>query len=225
MHEQVSKPATQRPKRLRKSGRRPAAPHPPHQGSAGKKRGAVGPRRCSARRALPVIAPDLLGHGESAKPRGDYSLGAYACGRARPADRRSATSARPSSATRSAAGSRCSSPTSSPSAASGSCSSPAAASGRRSTPVLRAATLPGSELVLPLIATRLLGSGRSCRAALGRIGLRTGPDLAEMARGYASLANAEGRRAFVHTVRAVIDPTASASTPDRPVPAAEDARR
>src|SRR5256885_16685812 len=27
-----------------------------------------------------VVAPDLLGHGESAKPRGDYSLGAYAAG-------------------------------------------------------------------------------------------------------------------------------------------------
>ena len=27
-----------------------------------------------------VIAPDLIGHGESAKPRGDYSLGAYAAG-------------------------------------------------------------------------------------------------------------------------------------------------
>lgn len=27
-----------------------------------------------------VIAPDLLGHGESAKPRGDYSLGAHADG-------------------------------------------------------------------------------------------------------------------------------------------------
>src|SRR6266536_2347123 len=26
----------------------------------------------------PVIAPDLLGHGDSAKPRGDYSLGAHA---------------------------------------------------------------------------------------------------------------------------------------------------
>src|SRR3954470_24108348 len=25
-----------------------------------------------------VVAPDLLGHGQSAKPRGDYSLGAYA---------------------------------------------------------------------------------------------------------------------------------------------------
>src|SRR3954470_4518989 len=27
-----------------------------------------------------LLAPDLLGHGESAKPRGDYSLGAYASG-------------------------------------------------------------------------------------------------------------------------------------------------
>jgi pimeloyl-ACP methyl ester carboxylesterase len=27
-----------------------------------------------------VIAPDLAGHGESAKPRGDYSLGAHASG-------------------------------------------------------------------------------------------------------------------------------------------------
>src|SRR4051794_2397519 len=27
-----------------------------------------------------VIAPDLQGHGESAKPRGDYSLGAFASG-------------------------------------------------------------------------------------------------------------------------------------------------
>ena len=27
-----------------------------------------------------VVAPDLIGHGRSAKPRGDYSLGAYAAG-------------------------------------------------------------------------------------------------------------------------------------------------
>src|SRR4051794_31882222 len=27
-----------------------------------------------------LLAPDLLGHGTSAKPRGDYSLGAYASG-------------------------------------------------------------------------------------------------------------------------------------------------
>src|SRR5215207_10553122 len=27
-----------------------------------------------------VVAPDMVGHGRSAKPRGDYSLGAYAAG-------------------------------------------------------------------------------------------------------------------------------------------------
>ena len=27
-----------------------------------------------------IIAPDLIGHGESSKPMGDYSLGAYASG-------------------------------------------------------------------------------------------------------------------------------------------------
>jgi pimeloyl-ACP methyl ester carboxylesterase len=31
-------------------------------------------------RRFTVIAPDLIGHGQSAKPRGDYSLGAYASG-------------------------------------------------------------------------------------------------------------------------------------------------
>jgi pimeloyl-ACP methyl ester carboxylesterase len=74
-------------------------------------------------------------------------------------------------------------------------------------PVLRAATLPGSELVLPLIAhEKLLEIVGLVPRALGKIGLRTGPDIAEMAQGYASLSNAEGRAAFIHTVRAVIDP-------------------
>jgi pimeloyl-ACP methyl ester carboxylesterase len=74
--------------------------------------------------------------------------------------------------------------------------------------VLRAATLPGSEIVLPLIAhEKLLEVVGLVPRALGKIGLRTGPDIAEMARGYASLSNAEGRSAFIHTVRAVIDPT------------------
>src|SRR6185436_18871561 len=31
-------------------------------------------------RRFRVLAPDLLGHGESAKPMGDYSLGAHASG-------------------------------------------------------------------------------------------------------------------------------------------------
>ena len=37
------------------------------------------PRRASPRRpSYTVIAPDLIGHGDSATPRGDYSLGAHA---------------------------------------------------------------------------------------------------------------------------------------------------
>src|ERR1700712_280996 len=31
-------------------------------------------------RRFPVVAPDLLGHGESAKPRADYSIGGFAKG-------------------------------------------------------------------------------------------------------------------------------------------------
>ena len=40
---------------------------------------------------------------------------------------------------------------------------------------------------------------------LGRVGLRAGTDLAEMARGYQSLADAGARQAFIHTLRAVLD--------------------
>ena len=55
--------------------------------------------------------------------------------------------------------------------------------------LLRAATLPGSELVLPLIAhARLRAAGEAVGAALRRVGLRAGPDVAELARGYGSLA-------------------------------------
>jgi pimeloyl-ACP methyl ester carboxylesterase len=61
--------------------------------------------------------------------------------------------------------------------------------------------------VLPLIAgpgTR--DAGRAVGRLLSRIGVRPTPDLSEFARGYGSLADAEARHAFVHTLRAVIDP-------------------
>jgi pimeloyl-ACP methyl ester carboxylesterase len=74
-------------------------------------------------------------------------------------------------------------------------------------PLLRAATLPGAELVLPLIAhSRLTSVGGGIGQLLARFGLEAGPDLAELARGYASLADADSRQAFLHTLRAVIDP-------------------
>ena len=48
-------------------------------------------------------------------------------------------------------------------------------------PLLRAATLPGAELVLPLIAhSRPRAVGELIGQALGRLGLELGHDLAEM---------------------------------------------
>ena len=153
-----------------------------------------------------VIAPDLLGHGESAKPRGDYSLGAFASG---VRDLLIGLDIEGATVVGHSLGGgiamqfayqfpeRCQRLVL---VASGGL-------GQDVHPVLRAATLPGSELVLPLIAhEKLLEIAALVPRALGKIGLRTGPDIAEMARGYASLSNAEGRAAFIHTVRAVIDP-------------------
>jgi pimeloyl-ACP methyl ester carboxylesterase len=72
--------------------------------------------------------------------------------------------------------------------------------------LLRAATLPGSELVLPLLASRqVLNAGRAVGRALGRAGVQLGNDVVEIARGHASLGDPESRGAFVHTLRASLD--------------------
>jgi pimeloyl-ACP methyl ester carboxylesterase len=79
--------------------------------------------------------------------------------------------------------------------------------GREVHPLLQAATLPGAEFVLPVIASaRMTAAGSAVAQWLRRLGLQAGPDLAEMARGYASLADAGARQAFLHTLRAVIEP-------------------
>jgi pimeloyl-ACP methyl ester carboxylesterase len=79
--------------------------------------------------------------------------------------------------------------------------------GRDVNVLLRAATLPGAEFVLPLLAaTRLLDAGRLAGRLLGALGLRARTDIEEIARGHATLADAEARAAFVHTLRAVVEP-------------------
>src|SRR5271165_1124912 len=71
-------------------------------------------------------------------------------------------------------------------------------------PVLRAAALPGADLFIAATA----GPGRVAGSALGRglaaVGLRPNADVAEVARGYASLADRDRRAAFLATLRAVV---------------------
>jgi pimeloyl-ACP methyl ester carboxylesterase len=70
--------------------------------------------------------------------------------------------------------------------------------------LLKAAALPGADLFIS--ATARLGErvGSAVARGLGAVGMRPGADLAEVARGYASLADAERRKAFLATLRSVV---------------------
>jgi pimeloyl-ACP methyl ester carboxylesterase len=154
-----------------------------------------------------VVAPDLLGHGHSAKPRGDYSLGAYAVSIR---DVMIALGHHRFTVVGHSFGGGI--------ALQFAYDFPVFSErlvvvssgglGREVHPLLRAATLPGAELVLPLIAhSRVLSAGIFAGQLMQRVGLEAAPDLAEMARGYASLNDGGARQAFLHTLRAVLEPT------------------
>ncbi|MEJ7876975.1 MAG: alpha/beta fold hydrolase [Solirubrobacterales bacterium] len=154
-----------------------------------------------------LFAPDLLGHGESAKPRGDYSLGAYASGIR---DLLIGLDAERATVVGHSLGGGIAMQMAYqyPERCGRLVLMSSGGIGQEVHPLLRAASLPGSEIVLPLIThARLLGAGAALSRALGMIGLQAGADIAEGARGYASLNDREARAAFVHTIRAVIDPT------------------
>ncbi len=79
--------------------------------------------------------------------------------------------------------------------------------GREVNGLLRALSAPGSEYVLALAcAPALRDAGQRVASWLGGFGLRAAPVVQEMWRSYASLADADARRAFLRTLRAVIDP-------------------
>jgi pimeloyl-ACP methyl ester carboxylesterase len=152
-----------------------------------------------------VVAPDLLGHGRSAKPRGDYSLGAYASGLRDllvALDLRKATVVGHSLG----GGIALQFAYQFPERTGRLVLVSSGGLGREVHPLLRAATLPGSELVLPLISNDTVRSaGTTVSGLVGRLGFRAGSDIAEFARGYGSLADGDSRQAFLHTLRAVID--------------------
>jgi pimeloyl-ACP methyl ester carboxylesterase len=152
-----------------------------------------------------VIAPDLIGHGESAKPRGDYSLGAYAAGIR---DLLIALGLERATFVGHSLGGGVAMQLAYlfPEHCERLVLVSSGGLGREISVLLRAASLPGSELVLPLLVNqRVLGLGRVVGDLLGRVGLRVRADLGEVLRGHASLSDADARAAFLHTLRPIVD--------------------
>jgi pimeloyl-ACP methyl ester carboxylesterase len=159
----------------------------------------------SLARRFTVIAPDLLGHGKSAKPRGDYSLGAYASG---VRDLLVALGHEHATFVGHSLGGGVAMQLAYqfPERCERLVLVGSGGLGREVNVLLRASTLPGSDVVLPLLVNRyLLDAGRYAATLLGKVGLRAGTDIAELARGHASLADRDARAAFVHTLRTIVD--------------------
>jgi pimeloyl-ACP methyl ester carboxylesterase len=152
-----------------------------------------------------IVAPDLLGHGESAKPRGEYSLGAHAnilrdVLNALGHDQ--ATFVGQSLG----GGVAMQMAYQFPERCERLVLVGSGGLGREVSLLLRALTLPVTEQVFPLVCNPAL------RAAADRVvdllrhaGVRVSPAAEEMWRSYASLADADARWAFFRTLRAVID--------------------
>ena len=150
-----------------------------------------------------VIAPDLLGHGESDKPRADYSIGAYACGMR---DLLSVLDVeRVTVVGHSLGGSiamqfayqfpdRCERLVLIGSGG----------AGREVHPLLRMAAGPGADAALPLVPTALVRKviqlAEPVLRRAGRMGL--GPDFSYMLTRYRSLTSATARAVFLRTLRA-----------------------
>jgi pimeloyl-ACP methyl ester carboxylesterase len=153
-----------------------------------------------------VLAPDLLGHGESDKPRGDYSLGAFASGLRdllHHLGHERVTVVGHSLGGGVAMQFAYQHPEH--------CDRVVLVSsgglGREVSWALRAATLPGAEFVLPLLANSYVcDAGAAVGRALRWLPIRPRPSMVEIGRGYSSLVESSARSAFVHTLRSVVEP-------------------
>ena len=151
-----------------------------------------------------VIAPDLLGHGQSSKPRTDYSLGAFAVGLRDLLDElgvESATVVGQSLGGGVAMQFLYQHPDY--------CRRLVLISSGGLGPdvglILRLLAAPGAEFVMPVIApSPVLRAGNAVKSWLSSAGLRS-PRGAEMWSAYSSFGDGETRQAFLRTLRSVVD--------------------
>ncbi len=152
-----------------------------------------------------VVAPDLVGHGASAKPSGDYSLGAQASALR---DFLSILEIERVTVVGQSFGGGV--------AMQFSYQYPencdrlvlvgSGGLGREVNWLLRLLATPGVEYVLPILFPGFVRDrGNHIIGFLHRAGFRNAPAV-EIWRAYASLTESEGRKAFVRTLRAVVDP-------------------
>ncbi len=152
-----------------------------------------------------VVAPDLIGHGESAKPMGDYSLGAFASGQR---DLLAVLGLGPVTVIGQSLGGGVAMQLAyqHPELVDRMILVGSGGLGREVSWLLRLLTLPGAEYVMPILFPSFLrDQGDAVSRGLHHRGW-SAPHVAEMWRAYASLTQAENRKAFVRTLRAVIDP-------------------
>jgi pimeloyl-ACP methyl ester carboxylesterase len=163
---------------------------------------SFGPALAELARTHRVIAPDLLGHGESAKPSGDYSLGSLAT---QVRDLLVVLGVESATVVGHSLGGGVSMQLAYqfPALVERLVLVDSGGLGRSVSPALRAVALPGAEWVLPAVFNPY--AARAASRLLRPFRRITPPALAQVMAGLATLADAEARTAFVHTARSVID--------------------
>lgn len=152
-----------------------------------------------------VVALDLPGHGESDKPRGDYSLGNHA---SIIRDLLVVLGHRRATFVGHSLGGGVVMQLSYqyPELCERMILVSSGGLGRDVSPLLRALSLPGAEYVLPVVLNgRVHSWAAAVGAVLGRVGLRGTPAMEEVWAGWSGLTEARAQRAFVHTLRSVVD--------------------